>query len=72
MLKVVGVELLSIGAIDGPVELAEADAESLRYRKLVLDDDGRIIGGILLGHPEQVQAVTAAVRESRPLAELSA
>ena len=65
MLKVVGVELLSIGAIDGPRELVEADPESLRYRKLVLDDDGRAIGGILLGHPEHVQAVTAAVRESR-------
>ena len=67
MLKVVGVELLSIGAIDGPRELVEADAESLRYRKLVLDDDGRAIGGILLGHPEHVQAVTAAVRESRQM-----
>ena len=67
MLKVVGVELLSIGAIDGPRELVEADPESLRYRKLVLDDDGRAIGGILLGHPEHVQAVTAAVRESRQM-----
>ena len=39
MLKVFGVELLSIGAI----------------------------GGILLGHPEHVQTLTAAVRESRPM-----
>jgi nitrite reductase (NADH) large subunit len=67
MLKVVGVELLSIGAIDGPRELVDADPESLRYRKLVLDEDGRAIGGILLGHPEQVQTVTAAVRESRAM-----
>jgi nitrite reductase (NADH) large subunit len=67
MLKVVGVELLSIGAIDGPREIVDADPESLRYRKLVLDDDGRAIGGILLGHPEHVQAVTAAVRESREM-----
>jgi NAD(P)H-nitrite reductase large subunit len=67
MLKVVGVELLSIGAIDGPRELVDADPESLRYRKLVLDDDGRAIGGILLGHPEHVQAVTAAVREAREM-----
>jgi nitrite reductase (NADH) large subunit len=65
MLKVVGVELLSIGAIDGPRELVDADAESLRYRKLVLDDDDRAIGAILLGHPEHTQAVTAAVKESR-------
>jgi NADPH-dependent 2,4-dienoyl-CoA reductase/sulfur reductase-like enzyme/ferredoxin len=71
MLKVVGVDLLSIGAITGPSEVADEDAESLRYRKLVLDDDGRAIGGILLGHPEHVQAMTAAVRESRPVASLS-
>ncbi len=71
MLKVVGVELLSIGAISGPDEQVDVDAASLRYRKLVLDDDGRAVGGILLGHPEHVQAVTAAVRESRPLAEIA-
>jgi nitrite reductase (NADH) large subunit len=67
MLKVVGVELLSIGAIDGPRELVDADPDSLRYRKLVLDDDDRAIGAILLGHPEHVQMVTAAVKESRPM-----
>jgi NADPH-dependent 2,4-dienoyl-CoA reductase/sulfur reductase-like enzyme/ferredoxin len=67
MLKVVGVEMLSIGTIDGPREIADEDPESLRYRKLVLDDDGRAIGGILLGHPEHVQMLTAAVRESRPM-----
>ena len=35
MLKVVGVELLSIGAITGRDELVDEDAEALRYRKLV-------------------------------------
>ena len=62
MLKVVGVELLSVGAIDGPDELVDADATALRYRRLVLDEDGRAVGGILLGHPELAPAVTAAVR----------
>ena len=70
MLKVVGVELLSIGAIDGPKEIADEDAESLRYRKLVADEDDRMIGAILLGHPEQVPAVTAAVREGRLVSTL--
>jgi nitrite reductase (NADH) large subunit len=70
MLKVVGVELLSVGAIAGPRELADEDAGSLRYRKLVLDDDDRVIGAILLGHPELIPAVTAAVRQARPFAEL--
>jgi nitrite reductase (NADH) large subunit len=67
MLKVVGVELLSVGAIDGPDELVEADEEALRYRKLVLDEDGRAAGGILLGHPELAPAVTAAVRRGAVL-----
>ncbi|HEX5621966.1 MAG TPA: FAD-dependent oxidoreductase [Solirubrobacteraceae bacterium] len=71
MLKVVGVELLSIGAITGPNERVDEDAESLRYRKLVADEDGRVVGAILLGHPEQVPTVTAAVRRSLPLAEVA-
>ncbi len=71
MLKVVGVELLSIGAITGPNERVDEDAESLRYRKLVADEDGRVIGAILLGHPEAVPVVTAAVRRSLPLAEVA-
>jgi NADPH-dependent 2,4-dienoyl-CoA reductase/sulfur reductase-like enzyme/ferredoxin len=69
MLKVVGVELLSIGMIEGPTEIAVTEEESLRYRKLVLDEEGRAVGAILLGHPEHVQAVTAAVRERLPLGE---
>ena len=71
MLKVVGVELLSIGEITGPSERVDEDAESLRYRKLVADEDGRVIGAILLGHPEQVPTVTAAVRRSLPLTEVA-
>ena len=67
MLKVVGVELLSVGAIDGPDALVDADEESLRYRRLVLDEDGRAVGGILLGHPELAPAVTAAVRRGEVL-----
>ena len=70
MLKVVGVELLSIGAITGPNERVDEDTEALRYRKLVADEDGRVIGAILLGHPEQVPTITAAVRRSLPLAEV--
>jgi NAD(P)H-nitrite reductase large subunit len=71
MLKVVGVELLSIGAISGPNERVDEDTESLRYRQLVADEDGRMIGAILLGHPDQVPAITAAVRRSLPLAEVA-
>jgi NADPH-dependent 2,4-dienoyl-CoA reductase/sulfur reductase-like enzyme/ferredoxin len=71
MLKVVGVELLSAGAIAGPREVTDEDPASLRYRKLVLDDDDRVIGAILLGHPELAQAVTAAVREAQTVDRVS-
>jgi len=67
MLKVVGVELLSVGAIEGATEIADVDDGALRYRKLVIDADGRAVGAILLGHPELAQAATAAVRERRPV-----
>ncbi len=67
MLKVVGVELFSMGAISGPNEVVDEDTESLRYRKLVLDEEERVIGAILLGHPEEVPRVTAAVRQRQPL-----
>jgi nitrite reductase (NADH) large subunit len=67
MLKVLGVELLSVGEIAGEREIAMEDGEALRYRKLVLDAEGRATGAILLGHPQYAQAATAAVRESRPL-----
>ena len=65
MLKVVGVELLSVGRLAGARELVDADEDALRYRKLVLDEGGRAEGAILLGHPELAPAVTAAVRERR-------
>jgi nitrite reductase (NADH) large subunit len=71
MLKVVGVELLSVGRIEGPREIVHADADALRYRKLVLDERGHAVGGILLGHPEHAPAVTAAVRRERALGDLA-
>ncbi len=70
MLKVVGVELLSVGEIAGEREIVVTDGEALRYRKLVLDGDGRATGAILLGHPQYTQGATAAVRESRPLGDV--
>ena len=68
MLKVVGVDLLSLGrfdAADGETEVVLDDPETERYVKLVIDAHGRVVGGILLGHPELAPAVTAAVREAR-------
>lgn len=65
-LKVVGVDLTSIGVIDGEAngleELRRADPDSGAYEKLVLDD-GRIVGAILLGSKERVPTVTRLIKE---------
>ena len=67
MLKVVGIELTSIGRVepepgDDVIALTELGG---RYRKLVLRGD-RIVGAILLGHSREVAAVRTAI--SRGLA----
>ncbi len=65
-LKVVGLELTSIGQIDpheeGYEELRQADAATGIYRKLVLRD-GRIVGAILLGDRQRVPAVTKLIKQ---------
>jgi nitrite reductase (NADH) large subunit len=64
ILKVVGIELTSIGRFEaaGPDEevIALEDASGQRYRKLVISD-GRIVGAILLGYTQEVAAVRTAV-----------
>ncbi len=68
MLKVAGVDLTSIGRIEceSPDELVIAleDAPAYRYRKLVIAE-GKIIGAILLGYPEDAPAVLEAIREAK-------
>lgn len=79
MLKVVGVELTSVGRFDPESEdefaIALEDVETNRYRKLVISD-GRIVDGILIGYPREAQIVTEAVKQkvdvSAPLNELKA
>ena len=66
-LKVPGIDLLSIGAIEAPPGEARTvviSASGTRsYRKLILEE-GRLTGAILLGRPELFDDVTRAV-ESR-------
>jgi NAD(P)H-nitrite reductase large subunit len=62
ILKVVGVELTSVGRFepqpgDQVVALEEPGG---RYRKLVIED-GRIVGAILLGYSQEVAAVRTAI-----------
>ena len=70
LLKVVGIDLASIGRflpVDGDREVVEEDTAAGRYRKLVLDAEGRVRGGILLGHPDDTATVTRAVEAAVPL-----
>lgn len=65
MLKVVGVDLTSMGRIhpqsDGEMVIALEDSVEQRYRKLIIAD-GKIVGAILLGYPQVAPGVTAAVK----------
>jgi nitrite reductase (NADH) large subunit len=62
MLKVVGVELASIGrfeAAEGDEEIV-LEEEGGRYRTLVLEND-RVVGAILLGYSREVAPVHTAI-----------
>ena len=69
-LKVVGVDLFSLGDFDG-VEGDEViclmEAEDRRYRKLDLRE-GRVVGAIVLGYPQQAADVIRASKDKRDLA----
>ena len=65
-LKVPGIDLLSIGAVEASGDESRTVVVSAsgtrRYRKLVLDD-GRLAGAIILGDPELFDDVTAGVEQ---------
>ena len=72
-LKVVGVELTSMGSFDlqepEATVIVQEDLAEHRYRKLVIVD-GKIVGAILLGYPLDTAAVTAAVKSGRDVSGL--
>jgi NADPH-dependent 2,4-dienoyl-CoA reductase/sulfur reductase-like enzyme/ferredoxin len=73
MLKVVGVEMLSVGLIEPPPAgstFVVEETATLRYAKLVVDDERRLVGAILLGYPQHNTAVTAAVKARSRLDEV--
>lgn len=67
MLKVVGVDLTSIGRFetesDDETVIALEDAEQQTYRKLVVSAEGTVTGAILLGYPRETAAVTRCIAE---------
>jgi NADPH-dependent 2,4-dienoyl-CoA reductase/sulfur reductase-like enzyme/ferredoxin len=70
MLKVTGVDLTSVGAIE-PTPTGEAialeDTAESRYRKLVVED-GKLVGAILLGYARESPGIVRAVKEQRDVA----
>jgi nitrite reductase (NADH) large subunit len=74
-LKVMGVDLVSVGAAEGPREIVSADDPAGTYRKLVVDGAGRVAGAVLLGdvrgHELLLEAVRAGETTSDPLALLA-
>ena len=65
MLKVVGIDITSIGRIDveeGDTVIALEERAHHHYRKLIIRD-GRIAGAILLGYPLEAPGVAAAVKQ---------
>ncbi len=65
MLKVVGIDLTSIGQIQAQAndesELVLEDLSNHRYRKLVIAA-GKIVGAILIGYPQVAPGVAEAVK----------
>ena len=72
ILKVVGIELTSIGTFEptSPDDevIALEDESGTKYRKLVISG-GRIVGAILLGYQADVAPVRAAITPARTSAD---
>ncbi|MEZ4660861.1 MAG: FAD-dependent oxidoreductase [Caldilineaceae bacterium] len=71
MLKVVGVDLTSIGQIraqsNDDCEIAQEEAVTHRYRKLVVNN-GKVVGAILMGYPEEAPGVAAVAKQKLDIA----
>jgi nitrite reductase (NADH) large subunit len=59
-LKVMGIDLVTAGAAEGPREVVDATGDS--YRKLVTDPSGRVLGAVLLGDARGAELLMDSVR----------
>jgi nitrite reductase [NAD(P)H] large subunit len=66
-LKVMGVDLVAVGEAAGAREVVAADAASRTYRKLVVDEDGRAAGAVLLGDTRGHELLLEQVRRREPV-----
>ena len=64
-LKVMGIDLVTAGTVEGRHEVVVSDAGAGTYRKLVTDGDGTVLGAILLGDARGAELLTDAVRTGR-------
>ncbi|MCW5845450.1 MAG: FAD-dependent oxidoreductase [Caldilinea sp.] len=72
MLKVVGIDITSIGRIAveaGDTVIALEESARHHYRKLIIRD-GKIAGAILLGYPLEAPGVAAAVKQELDITPL--
>ena len=61
-LKVMGIDLVTAGAVVGEREVVVADASAGTYRKLISAADGSVLGAVLLGDARGAELLTDAVR----------
>ncbi|HYM55079.1 MAG TPA: nitrite reductase large subunit NirB [Solirubrobacteraceae bacterium] len=66
-LKVMGIDLVSVGAAEDARAVAAADADAGTYRKVIVDADGRATGAVLLGDTRGYELLTEVVRRGGPV-----
>jgi nitrite reductase (NADH) large subunit len=71
-LKLLGVDVASFGATEGPLDVTFTDPATRVYAKLVLSDDAKtLLGGILVGDASAYATLRACVGEPLPAPPLA-
>ncbi len=63
-LKVMGIDLVTAGTVEGARAVVVADTTAGTYRKLVTAADGSVLGAVLLGDARGAELLTDAVRHA--------
>ena len=64
-LKVMGVDLVSVGAAEGARAVVAADADVGAYRKVIVDAEGRAAGAVLLGDTRGYELLVETVKRGQ-------